>query len=63
EDTSTEPQLVAYVVRQKAERRAKNEEQRTKNELRTHLSQHLPAYMVPSQFVVLDALPLTPNGN
>ncbi|MEL6325670.1 MAG: amino acid adenylation domain-containing protein [Cyanobacteria bacterium J06626_23] len=62
EDTSTEPQLVAYVVRQKAERRAKNEEQRTKNELRTHLSQHLPAYMVPSQFVVLDALPLTPNG-
>ncbi|MGZ3102047.1 amino acid adenylation domain-containing protein [Streptomyces sp. H72] len=32
------------------------------DELRTHLTQTLPAYMIPAAFVALDAIPLTANG-
>lgn len=31
-------------------------------ELRTHLREFLPEYMVPSAFVAMEAFPLTPNG-
>jgi natural product biosynthesis luciferase-like monooxygenase protein len=31
-------------------------------EMRQHLSRHLPDYMVPADFVVLEQLPFTPNG-
>jgi amino acid adenylation domain-containing protein len=30
--------------------------------LRTHLAQRLPAYMLPSSYVMLDTFPMTPNG-
>jgi amino acid adenylation domain-containing protein len=32
------------------------------SELRSHLQQTLPQYMVPSAFVLLEAMPKTPNG-
>jgi SagB-type dehydrogenase family enzyme len=32
------------------------------DELRDHLRQKLPDYMIPGAFVVLDALPMSPNG-
>ena len=34
----------------------------TTSELRKYLRQHLPEYMIPLVMVVLDSIPLTPNG-
>lgn len=53
EDTSGDKKLIAYFVSQK------NIEA---NELKELLREKLPEYMVPSFFVKLDALPMTPNG-
>src|SRR6185295_4956414 len=48
-------QLVAYVVPQRGQTHQVSE-------LRSYLKQKLPDYMVPSTFVALDKVPLTPNG-
>jgi amino acid adenylation domain-containing protein len=50
-----ERRLIAYVV--PADGRRPDTEQ-----LRAHLAQHLPNYMVPAAFVCLEELPMTPNG-
>jgi len=47
--------LVAYVV-------PNDEQEPTVSELRRFLREKLPDYMVPSAFVTLEALPLTPSG-
>jgi amino acid adenylation domain-containing protein len=52
---SEEAQLVAYYV-------GTAENIPDQNELYTWLSGLLPPYMVPSRFIVQDALPLLPNG-
>ncbi|HEX6287625.1 MAG TPA: phosphopantetheine-binding protein, partial [Herpetosiphonaceae bacterium] len=60
EDTPGDPRLVAYVATNQA---PSNQESETWNsELRQFLGARLPAYMIPSAFVLLDALPLTENG-
>jgi amino acid adenylation domain-containing protein len=53
-----DPRLVAYVV--SAEERPDREA--WFDELRTGLRERLPDYMVPPVFVLLEALPLNPNG-
>jgi amino acid adenylation domain-containing protein len=54
EDSTGAPRLVAYVVPARPEAAPR--------ELRQLCERLLPAYMVPSAFVVLPALPLLPNG-
>ncbi|MGF1685054.1 condensation domain-containing protein, partial [Photobacterium minamisatsumaniensis] len=49
--------LVAYLVTGKGV-----EGQSAIQELKKHVQQHLPAYMQPSVYQLLDKLPLTPNG-
>jgi acyl carrier protein len=48
--------LVAYVVPRDPERAPSG------SDLRTHLKAHLPTYMLPAAFVMLEQLPLTPAG-
>lgn len=55
EDSPGDQRLVAYVV-------ADVEHRPAAEQLRTHAGKHLPAYMVPSTFVFLETLPLTPSG-
>jgi amino acid adenylation domain-containing protein/non-ribosomal peptide synthase protein (TIGR01720 family) len=55
EDTPGHKRLVAYMV-------SDQEPPPSVNELRDFLHEKLPDYMVPSAFVAMDALPLTPSG-
>jgi amino acid adenylation domain-containing protein len=49
----TENNLVAYIV---------SSAKLNITELRMHLTEKLPLYMIPDHFIQLDAVPLTPNG-
>ncbi len=55
EDTPGDKRLVAYLVPVQGTKP-------TPTEIRHYLQQRLPDYMVPSTIVLLQAMPLTPNG-
>jgi amino acid adenylation domain-containing protein len=54
DDGPAGPRLVGYVVT--------GDGSATSAELRRHVGESLPAYMVPAAVVTVDAFPLTPNG-
>lgn len=54
EDTPSEKRLVAYIVLNQKQPFATSE-------LRSFLEEKLPDYLIPSNFTVIDKLPLTPN--
>ncbi len=55
EDAPGDKRLIAYLV-------VEQEQSPSISELRSFLKQKLPEYMVPSAFVMLGEMPLTPNG-
>ncbi|MCU0532553.1 MAG: amino acid adenylation domain-containing protein [Hydrococcus sp. Prado102] len=55
EDVPGENRLIAYIV-------YKQEKDVTVTELRRFLEEKLPRYLVPSNFVTIDAIPLSSNG-
>ncbi|MBA2678730.1 MAG: non-ribosomal peptide synthetase [Ktedonobacteraceae bacterium] len=55
EETSGEKRLVAYLV-------LADDAHGVLESLRASLREHLPEYMIPSAFVVLDTLPITAHG-
>jgi acyl carrier protein len=55
EDAPGEKELVAYVVLSSGAKL-------NAGELRDHLRKRLPDYMVPAEFIVIESVPLTPNG-
>ncbi len=63
EQASGEQYLCAYIVL--SEWREGDDEEvlaEILEQLRAHLSRHLPDYMVPSFFIPMEKVPLTPNG-
>jgi hypothetical protein len=55
EDAPDEKRLVAYVL-------PKDRDVLVASDLRHYLQNKLPAYMVPTAFLPVDRIPLTPNG-
>lgn len=55
EDRPDDKRLIAYVV-------LKEKGSMSMVELKNKLKEKLPEFMIPSAFVVLDKLPLSPNG-
>ncbi|OKH43158.1 hypothetical protein NIES2101_31150 [Calothrix sp. HK-06] len=53
-DQNDNQRLIAYIVC--------DEEQPSSSNLRSFLKEKLPEYMVPSAFVILESLPVMPNG-
>ena len=56
EDRSGEKRLIAYVV-------SKGKSSTSASDLRRFLQDKIPEYTLPSAFVFLEGLPLTPNGH
>ena len=61
-ESNGETCLVAYVVAKDARETRGAKGQTSIDSLRNHLRGRLPDYMVPSAFVMLAAMPCTPNG-
>lgn len=63
EDVPGDKRLVAYIVfNPELSVLPKDRQQAIVHQLKAFIREHLPGYMVPSTFVILSSLPLTPQG-
>ena len=63
EDSLDDKRLIAYVVpQQQPDNGAWDHQYELTSRLAQYLREKLPAYMVPSAFVLLEEMPLSPNG-
>ncbi|HEX2517681.1 MAG TPA: condensation domain-containing protein, partial [Chloroflexota bacterium] len=62
EDAPGDRRLVAYVTPHETHDSRGSQDEAPLHQLRDYLQDRLPAYMVPAAVVVLEALPLSPNG-
>ncbi|MBE9228590.1 amino acid adenylation domain-containing protein [Phormidium sp. LEGE 05292] len=63
EDATGDKRLVAYVVCEDQSLESQRQVAgKLRSVLRSYLKERLPDYMLPAAFVVLDKMPLTPNG-
>jgi acyl carrier protein len=62
EDSTNDKRLIAYVVPQLPADVAPDRSYELTSRLAQHLREKLPAYMVPAAFVLLEEMPLSPNG-
>ncbi len=62
EDVPGSKRLVAYVVPKSAVAEGVTGEEELVADLKRSIAEKLPEFMMPSAFVVLDAIPLSPNG-
>lgn len=56
--TGGDPQLAAYIARESSP----EQDDQLRKDLRAHLGETLPNYMIPAFMIPMDALPQTPNG-
>ena len=57
-----EPYLIAYVTARDQQLDQETDQPQNLRRLRDHVSLVLPAYMVPSRFVLMESIPLTTSG-
>ncbi|MCI0362343.1 MAG: amino acid adenylation domain-containing protein [Phycisphaerales bacterium] len=62
EDTPNDKRLIAYIVPGEIPPGSRLSQRGDGEDLRSYLKTKLPEYMLPSAFVVMNALPLTPNA-
>ena len=63
QDQAANHQIIAYVVmKEDATQLATPDPAEINQQLRNHLKQRVPDYMLPALIVPIDAVPLTPNG-
>src|ERR1051326_3825530 len=59
---TNQKQLVAYYTTRNGWTEKKDQDPLSVEQLRTHMLEKLPEYMLPAAFVRLERMPLTPNG-